>query len=100
MLSNFMLVGRLAGRPEIRIGDDRDDVFIRVMVRKPFANDEGVAEEECVEICLWRGMADECAEVLKEGDIIAVKGRIGGSGKADAEGSHSPCLIGEKVSYI
>ena len=100
MLSNFMIVGRVAADPKISLTDDFDEAVISVMVRTPFPNEEGLEDEECVDISLWRGIADECRDLLKEGSLVAVKGRIGGYKKDAEDERHMPRLIGEKVSYL
>ena len=100
MLSNFMIVGRVAEEPEVNMEEDLDEVRITLLVRNPFPDDSGFEPEECVDISLWRGMADECRDVLKKGNIIAVKGRICGTPRSEQEEEHTPLLIGEKVSYI
>ena len=75
---------------------------MKMKVTRPFANSEGIYESDEFSVTLWKGIAQTTADIAKEGDIIAVKGRMQSRHYEGKDGVTylSYDIIAEKVSFI
>ncbi len=108
MLNNVILVGRLAGDPEVRMLDSGLSVCnITLAVTRSFKNSNGELEVDFIKCTLWEGIASAAAEYCKKGSIIGIKGRLISkdyviSTDADEEKKTIKIVevVGERVSFI
>lgn len=47
-----------------------------ISVDRPFANSEGVYEQDEIAVTLWKGIAQTTCDVCAVNDVVAVKGRM------------------------
>lgn len=72
-MNNVSLVGRLTKDPELRFTTSGKGVAtFTLAVNKPFAKDEA----DFINIVTWDKVAENCANYLAKGRLVAVQGRI------------------------
>ncbi len=77
MMNQVGLVGRLARDPELREvagGTKKTDMVLAV--ERDYTNQEGEREADFINVGAWRKLAEQCAEFLAKGSLVAVKGRM------------------------
>lgn len=77
MLNQTVLVGRLVKDPELRETDSGNKVTnITLAVPRSYKNVNGEYETDFISCVLWKGIAENTATYVKQGDLIGVKGRL------------------------
>lgn len=77
MLNRVILIGRLAQDPEMRYTPNGVAVCrFTLAVNRPFANQAGERVADFLDVVVWRKLAENCANYLSKGRLVAVEGRI------------------------
>ena len=79
MVNHVVLVGRLARDPEMRYTPSGMAVTkFRLAVSRPPRRDAPQGEEQTdwLDIVTWGKMAENCAQYLDKGSLVAVEGRV------------------------
>ena len=77
MLNKIILIGRLTRDPELRYTASGIPVAkFNLAVDRPFKNQKGEREADFIDIETWRGLAENCANHLGKGRLVAVEGRL------------------------
>jgi single-strand DNA-binding protein len=77
MLNQIVLVGRLAGNPELYETDSGKKVARMVLaVPRSYKNSEGEYETDFISCKLWQAIAQNTTEYCKKGDLVGIKGRV------------------------
>ncbi|NMB12366.1 MAG: single-stranded DNA-binding protein [Firmicutes bacterium] len=77
MLNRVILIGRLTADPELRYTQSGTAVTnFRLAVDRPFTNQSGEREADFIPIVVWDKQAENCANYLNKGRLVAVDGRI------------------------
>lgn len=102
MLSTFALVGKVKTLPEIRQTSQGNQVAtLDLSVERPFRNSDGSITIDTFKITLWKGIAQMCVDICRQGDVIAVKGRLQDMVyQKDTYEYHNVELVAEKVSFV
>lgn len=91
MLNQIIIVGVLKELPQLKeTTSSIKYATLTLKVQRNFRNSEGAFEADIIHCTLWRGIAENCIDICKVGDVIAVKGRIQ---------SH-PYTTDDKVTYM
>lgn len=99
MLNQAVLVGRIVSDPEIEeVNNDKKFCQITIAINRPFKNADGVYETDFIPCTLWNGIAENSAEFLKKGDMIAIKGRI--SSEKDKNNINRISIVAERVTFL
>lgn len=73
MLNRIILIGRLTQDPELRYtANGTALVRFTLAVNRKFNRDEA----DFIDIVAWRGLAENCANYLGKGRLVAVEGRL------------------------
>lgn len=73
MLNRIILIGRLTRDPELRYTPNGTAVAsFTLAVNRKFNKDE----TDFIDIVVWRGLAENCANYLGKGRLAAVEGRL------------------------
>lgn len=73
MLNSVILIGRLTRDPELRYTTNGTAVGqFTLAVQRKFNKDEA----DFIDIVVWRGLAENCANYLGKGRLVAVEGRL------------------------
>ena len=103
MINTFILEGRLKEVSEIK-ETDRGNKFMKVLLasERNFRNNEGIYDNDLIEIELWRGIAELCSESCLIDDFISIQGRIQSTTLKSNEGKEFIAykFIGEKVNFL
>lgn len=77
MLNRIILIGRLTRDPELKyIPSGVPVASFTLAVDRPFTNKEGEKETDFIPIVVWRKQAENCANYLGKGSLVAVDGRV------------------------
>lgn len=78
MLNRVILIGRLTHDPELRYTQNSGIAITRfsLAVNRKFTNQNGEREADFINIVTWRGLAENCANYLRKGSLVAIEGRI------------------------
>ena len=87
MLNRVILIGRLTRDPELRYTPSGVAVAqFALAVDRPFTNQQGNREADFINIVVWRKQAENCANYLRKGRLVAVEGRIQTRNYENSEG--------------
>ena len=88
MLNQVVLIGRLTRDPELRYtpGNGVPVATFTIAVDRPFTNQEGTRDTDFVPIVTWRKLAENCANYLRKGRLVAVTGRLQIRSYEDSQG--------------
>lgn len=70
MINQLFLLGKIKDMRNI------DNNEIKIEVKRNYKNTEGIFECDCFKCCLWMALSKKIAINCKEGDLVAVKGRL------------------------
>lgn len=77
MLNRIVLIGRLTRDPELRYTQNGVAVAsFTLAVNRNYKNAQGEQEADFIDIVVWRGQAETCANHLSKGRLVAVEGRL------------------------
>ena len=76
MLNNFVIVGRITKIESEEIENGTNKTIVTVAVSRNFKNINGEYEIDLMPCTLFKGVAEATKEHCKNGDLIALKGRI------------------------
>lgn len=104
MINQVALVGRLTHEPELEYtsGQGHAVVNFALAVDRDYTNKDGERETDFVPIRVWRRQAENCAEYLTKGSLVAVTGRIEAQSYEDREGNRRKSfrVIADKVQFL
>jgi single-strand DNA-binding protein len=77
MLNKVSLVGRLTKDPELRyLGNGTPVANFTLAINRPFKSKSGEREADFINIVVWRKQAENCANYIGKGSLVAISGRI------------------------
>jgi len=77
MLNCVVLIGRLTKDPELRYTPSGVAVAsFTLAVDRSWLNQQGEKEADFIPIVVWRKQAENCANYIGKGSLVAVQGRI------------------------
>ena len=88
MINSVVLVGRLTNDIELRYtgGGGHAVANFTIACDRPFKNAEGEKETDFIRIVVWRKQAENCAQYIGKGSLVAVEGRLQVRSYDDQEG--------------
>lgn len=77
-MNKVFLIGRLTRDPELRFtpANGVPVTNFTLAVDRPFLNQKGEREADFIRIVCWRRLAENCANNLNKGRLVAVFGRL------------------------
>ena len=104
MLNKSILIGRLTKDPELRYTPANGVAVttFTVAVDRPFTNQQGERETDFIPVVVWRKQAENCANYLNKGSLVAVDGRIQIRTYDDKEGQRRWMteVVAENVRFL
>jgi len=77
MLNRVVLIGRLTRDPELRYTPNGVAVAsFTLAVNRPWLNQQGERDADFIPIVVWRKQAENCANYINKGSLVAVDGRM------------------------
>lgn|SRR5574344_2967121 len=87
-MNRVELVGRLTAKPELRYTSANLAVTrFSVAVDRDFTNNQGQREADFINVVAWRKEAENVANYLDKGSLVAVTGRIQTGSYTDKDGN-------------
>lgn len=94
-MNNLVLVGRLVKRPVLEETENgRKATTIVLAVSRNFKNDVGEYETDFIPVNLVGQVAESTVEYCKQGDALAIKGRLARLSGNDLQ------VVAEKISFL
>lgn len=104
MLNKVVLIGRLTRDPDLKYTSNGGVAVANfsLAVNRKFANQQGEYEADFINIVTWRNLAEDCANYLKKGSLIAIDGRIQTRKYEDKEGRtiYVTEVVAEDVRFL
>ncbi len=103
MYNKIILIGRLTADPEMRYTPAGLPVAsFTLAVNRTFSNKQGERETDFIDIIVWRGLAETCANNLKKGFMVAVDGRLQIRSYDDKQGIRRKAaeVVAENVRFL
>ena len=76
-MNHIVIIGRLTKDPELRYTPNGVAVAtFTLAVDRPINNDNGEREADFIPIVVWQKLAENCANHLRKGRLVAVEGRL------------------------
>ena len=102
MLNRVILIGRLTRDPELKyIPSGTPVATFTLAVNRPFTNKMGEREADFVPIVVWRKQAENCANYLSKGSLVAVDGRLQvRSYEQDGQRRYVTEVVAEDVRFL
>lgn len=77
MLNKVILIGRLTRDPELRYTPNGAAIAsFAIAVERNYSNQQGEREVDYINIVAWRKLAENCANNLGKGRLVAIDGRL------------------------
>ncbi len=104
MLNKAILVGRLTKDPELRYTPANGVAVttFTVAVSRRFTNQQGEREADFIPVVVWRKQAENCANYLNKGSLVAVDGMIQVRSYEDKEGQRRWVteIVADSVQFL
>lgn len=76
-MNQFVGIGRLTRDPQLRYTTNGTPVGgFTIAVDRDYKNQQGERETDFIDVVVWRGLAENVANYLGKGRLVAVKGRL------------------------
>ncbi len=87
-MNRIVLVGRLTKDPEVKILEESNKVFTRIIlaVDRPYKSASGEKYVDFIPVVLWGKKAEIVSEYLVKGSVISVTGRLQSRSFENSEG--------------
>ncbi|MBP3851163.1 MAG: single-stranded DNA-binding protein [Erysipelotrichaceae bacterium] len=98
----FCFVGQIEELPVLKeTPNGIKTASILMKIDRPFANSEGIYEQDHIQVEVWRGLAETVCDVCHAQDLIAVKGRVS-SYQVERDGHvyRNYSFIAEKLDFL
>lgn len=77
MMNQTVLVGRIVQDPKItELEDGKKVCDVTIAIPRSYKNENGEYDTDFIKCTMWSGIAEKTSEYCKQGDLIAIKGRI------------------------
>ena len=87
-MNRVELVGRLTAKPELRYtSSNMAYTRFSVAINRTFANAQGERETDFINVVVWGKQAENCANYLDKGRLVAVEGSIQTGSYTDKDGN-------------
>ena len=104
MLNHVVLIGRLVKDPELRYtpGSGVAVTTFTLAVDRPYTNQQGTRDTDFINIVTWRKLAENCANYLQKGRLVAVAGRLQIRSYDDSQGVRrkSSEVVANEVRFL
>lgn len=103
MLNRVILIGRLTKDPELRYTTGGIAVAnFSIAVERPFVGQNGEREVDFIDIVVWRKLAENCANHLGKGRLVAIEGRLQARSYEDNNGVRRKAVevVADSVRFL
>lgn len=103
-MNSVTLIGRLTKDTELRYIASTGTAVTRfsIAVDRPFAKKDAEVTADFFNIVVWGKIAETCANYLKKGRLVALRGRLQNNNYTDKDGvkRYTVEVIAEEVKFI
>lgn len=101
-MNEFVIIGRALGEVEPKTTDS-GLMYAQMLltVKKPFKNKDGEVDSETLQFTLFKNLAEEASNIVKDGTAIIVKGHINANNYSkDGKITYRSDLIADRISIL
>ena len=103
-MNSYICIGRLTKEPELRYIASTGTAVTRfsIAVDRPFAKKDAEVTADFFNVVVWGKTAEHCANYLKKGRQVALRGRLQNNNYTDKDGvkRYTVEVIAEEVKFI
>ena len=102
-MNKVILIGRLTRDPELRYtASGVARVTFILAVNRPFTNQQGMQEADFIPVIVWRKAAENTAEYVSKGNLVAVEGRLEVRKYQDNDGANRSytVVVANRVQFL
>ena len=103
MLNQVIIAGIVKETPILKETNAKNHYAnLLLEVQREYRNNEGNYDIDVFNVLVWRNIAEQCVEICKEGNMVAVKGRLQSSVYNREDGSvfYNYDIMAEKVFVL
>ncbi|NLV15667.1 MAG: single-stranded DNA-binding protein [Syntrophomonadaceae bacterium] len=103
MLNRVILIGRLTRDPELRYtGNGIAVCTFSLAVNRPYVSQGGERQADFIDIVAWRGLAENVANYMTKGRLVAVEGRLQVRSYENQEGQKRKAVevVADSVKFL
>lgn len=94
MLNQVVIIGRLMKVIDLGEGNG---AIISIKNTRPFKNDEGIYEDDIIDVKIFDGIKNSLVEYCQQGDMVGVKGRVS---IIEEDEKKIMEIIGERITFL
>lgn len=102
-MNKVFLIGRLTRDVELRFTTSgKPNANFTLAVDRPFTNAEGEREADFIRIVVWGRLAENCANYIGKGRLVAVSGRLQNRSYEDKSGQRKYIteVVADEVQFL
>ena len=102
-MNKVCLVGRLTAKPELKYtGSNIAFTRFSIAINRTFSNAQGEREADFINIVVWRRQAENIANYLDKGSLVAIEGRIQTGSYTDKDGNKRSSfdVVADNVQFL
>ena len=88
-MNRVLFVGRI-----IDFESQENKTIVEIKITRPFKNEEGIYEDDYIQICLYNSISENFKNYCNKGDLIGVKGSIRTQKDKSIE------IVAEQVTFL
>ena len=103
-MNNVVMIGRLTKDPELKYTGTNNTALcsFSIAVDRPFTKKDDEVKADFFNVVVWGKTAEHCANYLKKGRQVALRGRLQNNNYTDKDGvkRYAVEIIAEEVKFI
>jgi len=101
-MNEFNFIGKAINAPELITSESGNDYAkLLVSVKKNFKSKDGKFDYETFQVTMFKNLADEVINDVKEGSLLMIKGRISANNYPKEDKTFYNCsLVAERLEVI
>lgn len=101
-MNEFNIIGKALEKPELKKSESGIVyALMLVSVNKPFKNKDGDVDSDVFQITMFKNLAEEAVELVKDGSPLLIKGHINANNYLkDGKTIYSPSIIADRLSLL
>ncbi len=97
MLNSCVIVGKVLKETDMKEGEYQ----LLLECNRPYRMEEGNVKKDIFTVKMWKGLAEQCKDMCKKGDVLAIRGRLEGKSiKIGDVESYLSYIVAEKISFV
>lgn len=103
MLNKVFLIGRITANPELQYtAQGIARTSFTVAINRPYTSSAGEQVTDFIDVIAWRKLAENCAQYLQKGNLVAIEGRleVNNYTKSDGQKMKITKVMAQTVNFL